>query len=63
MDAKKICSQFVDGLLKLANIDITGMMPDKVNPNTLSERYLEELKNELENIGLVSTFLSLIVTV
>ena len=44
MDAKKICSQFVDGLLKLANIDITGMMPDKVNPNTFYKMSLTNNK-------------------
>lgn len=34
MDAKMICSQFVDKMLKLANIDITNMPSDKVTPNT-----------------------------
>lgn len=35
MNAKMICSQFVDKMLKLANIDITGMDSSKVTPNYL----------------------------
>ena len=35
MSVKMICSQFVDKMLKLANIDITGMDSSKVTPNYL----------------------------
>lgn len=35
MTDKMICSQFVDKMLKLANIDITGMDSSKVTPNYL----------------------------
>lgn len=34
LNAKMICSQFVDKMLKLANVDITKMPSDKVTPNT-----------------------------
>lgn len=33
LNAKMICSQFVDRMLKLANIDISNMPSDKVTPN------------------------------
>ena len=35
MTDKMICSQFVDKMLKLANIDLTGMDSSKVTPNYL----------------------------
>jgi hypothetical protein len=35
LNLKMICSQFVDRMLKLANVDITKMPSDKVTPNVL----------------------------